>query len=216
MKIDIWSDIGCPFCYLGTTQLNLALADFEHKEQVEVMHHSFQLDPNAPLETHLSLNEMLADKKGFAVEEAERLNQRVAGMFTAVGLQMNYKQAKAVNTFDAHRLVHYAKTQGRQAAMLERLFKAYFTDGLNTADTDTLVRLASDVSLDEGATRQMLVGDEYSAEVQADIQQAAQYGINGVPFFIFENKYAVSGAQGTDAFRQALQQIWAELHSVAA
>lgn len=216
MQIDIWSDIGCPFCYLGTTQLNLALADFEHKGRVEIIHHSFQLDPNAPLETDLSLNEMLANKKGFAVEHAERLNQQVASMFSAVGLQMNYKDAKAVNTFDAHRLVHYAKAQGKQAAMLARLFKAYFTDGLNTADGETLVRLAGEAGLDEDAARQVLASGEYTADVQADIQQAAHYGIHGVPFFIFANKYASSGAQGTDAFRRALEQIWQELHPLAA
>lgn len=216
MKIDIWSDIGCPFCYLGTTQLNLALADFEPKDSIEITHHSFQLDPNAPVETDLSLNEMLADKKGFAVEHAERLNQNVASMFSAVGLQMNYKDAKAVNTFDAHRLAHYAAAHGKQAEMLARLFKAYFTDGLNTADGETLVRLAGEVGLDEDAARQVLASGKYTADVQADIQQAAFYGIHGVPFFIFENKYAISGAQGTDAFRRALEQIWQELHPLAA
>lgn len=216
MKIDIWSDIGCPFCYLGTTQLNLALADFEHKDSVEVVHHSFQLDPNAPLDTDLSLNEMLADRKGFAVEHAERMNQQVAGMFTAVGLTMNYKDAKAVNTFDAHRLAHFAAAQGKQAAMLARLFKAYFTDGLNTADRKTLAQLAAEAGLDAEEASRVLESGEYTAEVQADIQQAAQYGIHGVPFFIFESKYAISGAQGTDAFRQALAQIWQELHPVAA
>lgn len=216
MKIDIWSDIGCPFCYLGTTQLNLALADFEHKNSVEIRHHSFQLDPNAPLDTDLSLNEMLADRKGFAVEHAERMNQQVAGMFTAVGLAMNYKDAKAVNTFDAHRLAHYAAAHGKQAEMLARLFKAYFTDGLNTANGETLVQLAAEVGLDADGARRSLEAGDYTAEVQADISQAAQYGIHGVPFFIFDSKYAISGAQGVDAFRQALGQIWQELHAIAA
>ncbi|MCW5876227.1 MAG: DsbA family oxidoreductase [Anaerolineales bacterium] len=215
MNIDIWSDIGCPFCYLGTTQLNQALAAFEHKHSVQVTHHSFQLDPDAPLETKQSLNEMLADKKGFSVERAESLNQQVAGMFAAAGLTMNYKDALPVNTFDAHRLAHFAATHGKQEEMLARLFKAYFTDGLNTADTETLVKLAGEAGLDAEEARAALASDQFAAEVQADITRAAQLGIHGVPFFVFEGKYAVSGAQGTGAFRQVLQQVWMELHPQA-
>lgn len=212
MKIDIWSDIGCPFCYLGSTQLNQALATFAHKDSVHVIHHSFQLDPNAPHETDLTLNEMLANKKGFSVEQAHSMNARVAGMFETVGLTMNYQQAVPVNTLNAHRLAHFAAHQGKQEQMLTRLFKAYFTDGKNTADIDTLVELASEIGLETGATRAMLESDQYTAEVQADIRQAAEFGIQGVPFFIFEDKYAVSGAQGAEAFSQALDQIWHKSH----
>ncbi len=212
MKIDIWSDIGCPFCYLGTTQLNQALEDFEHKHKVEVIHHSFQLDPNAPRQTDERVVEMLAKKRGIPVEQAEAMNQQVAQAFEGMGLVMNYKDAMPVNTFDAHRLVHYAASQGKQEAVLPRLFKAYFTDGKNTADVETLVTLAGEAGLDAEQVRAMLASDQYATEVQADISRAAQLGIHGVPFFIFEDKYAVSGAQGTEAFRQALQQVWAELN----
>lgn len=212
MKIDIWSDIGCPFCYLGTTQLNQALEDFEHKHKVEVIHHSFQLDPNAPRQTDERVVEMLAKKRGIPVEQAEAMNQQVAQAFEGMDLVMNYKDAMPVNTFDAHRLVHYAASQGKQEAVLPRLFKAYFTDGKNTADVETLVTLAGEAGLDAEQVRAMLASDQYAAEVQADISRAAQLGIHGVPFFIFEDKYAVSGAQGTEAFRQALQQVWAELN----
>lgn len=214
MKIDIWSDIGCPFCYLGTTQLNQALEGFAHKDSVQVMHHSFQLDPSAPRETNETLNEMLANKKGFPVEQAKRLNDQVAASFEAVGLKMDYQAAKPVNTFDGHRLVHFAAQHGKQADMLARLFKAYFTDGKNVADIDTLVGLATETGLDGDVARQMLESDENKDAVQADIAQAAQYGIQGVPFFIFEGKYAISGAQGAEAFSQALQQIWQELQAV--
>ncbi|MBX3048733.1 MAG: DsbA family oxidoreductase [Anaerolineales bacterium] len=213
MKIDIWSDIGCPFCYLGTTQLNEALAGFEHRERVEISHHSFQLDPNAPRQTDMRVVEMLANKRGIPVEQAEAMNQQVAKAFEASGLSMNYKEAQPVNTFDAHRLVHFAASQGQQEAVLPRLFKAYFTDGENTADVETLVRLASEAGLDAEQTRAMLASDQYAAEVQADISRAAQLGIHGVPFFIFEGKYAISGAQGAEAFNRALQQVWEEVHS---
>ncbi|MCW5732919.1 MAG: DsbA family oxidoreductase [Enhydrobacter sp.] len=211
MKIDIWSDIGCPFCYLGTTQLNEALAGFEHRDRVEVRHHSFQLDPGAPRQTDMRVVEMLANKRGIPVEQAEAMNQQVAKAFEASGLSMNYKEAQPVNTFDAHRLVHFAASQGQQEAVLPRLFKAYFTDGQNTADVETLVRLAGEAGLDTEQTRAMLASDQYAAEVQADISRAAQLGIHGVPFFIFEGKYAISGAQGAEAFSQALQQVWAEV-----
>lgn len=216
MKIDIWSDIACPFCYAGTTQLSQALADFEHKDQVEVVHHSFQLDPTTPFEPRESINAMLAAKRGISEEQADQMNQQVGQMFAGLGLSMNHQDAKLVNTLHAHRLVHFAATHGKQAAMLARLFKAYFTDGLNTADTDTLVQLAVEVGLDEAKARHMLESDDFKSAVQADLDQAAQYGIQGVPFFVFDNKYAVSGAQGTQALSQALEQIWQELHAAAA
>jgi predicted DsbA family dithiol-disulfide isomerase len=213
MKIDIWSDIGCPFCYLGTTQLSQALARFEHKDEVEVQHHSFQLDPNAPFETDETLNEMLSNKKGFSVEQAESANKRVASMFEAAGLTMNYKQAIPVNTFNAHRLAHFAAAHGKQDEMLTRLFKAFFTDAKNVADTETLVELAGEVGLNKEQARAALESERYTDSVSADIDQAARYGIHGVPFFIFEGKYAVSGAQGEEALRGALEQIWQqELH----
>lgn len=216
MKIDIWSDIACPFCYAGTTQLNQALANFEHKDQVQIVHHSFQLDPSSPFEPQQSINAMLAAKRGISEDQADQMNQQVGQMFAGLGLSMNHHHAKLVNTLHAHRLVHFAAANGKQAAMLARLFKAYFTDGLNTADTETLVQLAGEVGLDPGAARAALESDAYTAEVQADINQAAQYGIEGVPFFIFDNKYAISGAQGAEAFGQALNQIWQELHAAAA
>lgn len=216
MKIDIWSDIACPFCYAGTTQLNQALADFEHKDQVQVVHHSFQLDPTTPFEPKQSINAMLAAKRGISEAQADQMNQQVAQMFASLGLSMNHQDAKLVNSLHAHRLVHFAAANDKQEAMLARLFKAYFTDGLNTADIDTLVQLAGEVGLDPVVARAALESDAYTAEVQADIDQAAQYGIHGVPFFVFDNKYAVSGAQGAEAFRQALDQIWRELHAAAA
>jgi len=216
MKIDIWSDIACPFCYAGTTQLNQALANFEHKDQVQIVHHSFQLDPSSPFEPQQSINAMLAAKRGISEDQADQMNQQVGQMFAGLGLNMNHHHAKLVNTLHAHRLVHFAAANGKQAAMLARLFKAYFTDGLNTADTETLVQLAGDVGLDPDAARAALESDAYTAEVEADINQAAQYGIQGVPFFIFDNKYAISGAQGAEAFGQALDQIWQELHAAAA
>ena len=212
LKIDIWSDIGCPFCYLGTTQLNLALADFAHKLDVQVQHHSFQLDPNAPAETDESLNEMLSNRKGFSLEQAESANQRVAHMFEDVGLTMNYQQAIPVNTFDAHRLIHFAAERGKQEQMLTRLFKAYFADGKSVADMDTLLELAGEVGLDKEQARLALLSDEYAEAVRADIDEAGRFGIHGVPFFIFDSKYAVSGAQGVETFAQVLQQVWEELH----
>ncbi len=212
MNIDIWMDITCPFCYIGTTQLHKALEAFEHANEVTVIHHSFQLDPSAPTETKETLNEMLARRKNISLEEAAQLNTNVTEYAASVGLPMNIEKAVPVNSFAAHRLIHLAAKDGKQSEIIQRLFKAYFKDGKNIASMDTLTELGADVGLDAEQTRTTLEKDTYTDEVQKDIAQATQYGIHGVPFFIIDNKYTISGAQGINVFSEALQKAWKETH----
>ncbi len=210
MKIDIWSDIVCPFCYIGKRHLEQALADFEHRDEVEIVWHSFELDPSAPAVADKSLVEKIADKYGISVEESTRMQEQVAASAEAAGLTLAWSEARYGNTFDAHRLVHLAATKGLADAAHERLMRAYFTEGLAVGDHDTLVRLGAEIGLDEAEVRELLGGDGLAVEVRADQEQARAYGITGVPFFVLDGKYGVSGAQPVELFRQALAQAWAE------
>ena len=208
MKIDIWMDITCPFCYIGTTQLNQAMQGFEHKDNVHIIHHSFQLDPEAPTETDTTLNEMLARKKGISLQQAEQLNNHVTELAASVGLLFAIEKVIPVNSFNAHQLLHLATRHGKQSEMLANLFKAYFQDGYNIASLDTLVKLSSEVGLDPENVKASIERNDYADEVRADISQAATHGITGVPFFVIDDAYTISGAQGTDVFAEALRKNW--------
>lgn len=210
MDIDIWMDITCPFCYIGTTQLEQALGKFEYKNEVKIQHHSFQLDPEAPLVTEKNLHETLATKKGISIQEAEQLNAYVATMAASVGLSFHFEKVIPVNSFDAHRLIHFAAKHNKESKIIQRLFKAYFEDGSNIASQETLAILGSGVGLDAETIKNSLQSDEYRDAVRNDISQALAYGIHGVPFFIINKKYTVSGAQGVDAFTEVLQKAWDE------
>ncbi|MDB5175155.1 MAG: disulfide bond formation protein DsbA [Candidatus Saccharibacteria bacterium] len=214
MKVDIWSDIVCPFCYIGSTQFNSALKNFSHKDDITVVYHSFELDPSAPKHSEDTLHQMLAKKKGMTVQQAKSLNQQVTASAAAEGLHYDLDHAKPINSFDAHRLIHFAAAHGKQVQMFERLYAAYFTEAQNIADVDTLCRLAKEVGLDTKKARAVLVGDDYSQEVHADIAKAAGYGIQGVPFFVIDDTYGISGAQGVPIFSQALQAAWHETHPI--
>src|SRR5689334_19184231 len=182
MKIEIWSDIACPWCYIGRRRLETALSQFEHRDQVEIIWRSYQLDPNAPRENTMTVNENLAHKYGMSLKEAEAKHAQVTALAAQEGLDYHFEKAHPVNSFDAHRLIHLAAHHGLQGQMKERIQKAYFTDGLTVSDPDTLVQLATDVGLDADETRQMLQSDTYAAQVRADVQRARMIGINGVPF----------------------------------
>ncbi len=206
MKVEIWSDVMCPFCYIGKRKFEQALEQFPGKGQVEVEWKSFQLNPEMKTEPSKTINEYLAEHKGISVAQAKQMNDRVTAMAAEVGLQYDFSKAVVANSFDAHRLSHFAKRHGRQDAMEERLFKAYFTEGKNTADRETLAALAVEVGLDEVEIRTMLSGSEFSDDVNRDIYEANQVGARGVPFFVFDNKYGVSGAQSTEVFLQVLNK----------
>jgi predicted DsbA family dithiol-disulfide isomerase len=212
MKIEIWSDVACPWCYIGKRRFESALAQFEHRDQIEVIWRSYQLDPNAPRTSEKTVNEMLAGKYGVSIAQAAAMNDRVSGLAAQDGLEYHLEQARYGNTFDAHRLIHLAATHHLQDKMKERLLRAYFTEGATLGDTETLVKLAVEVGIDANEARAVLNGDTYANEVQADVQRARRLGIQGVPFFAIDEKYGISGAQPSEMFRDALEQAWTESH----
>jgi len=208
MKVEIWSDVMCPFCYIGKRRFEMALEQFPHKDDVEIIWKSFQLNPNMETDPRKNINEYLAEHKGISLEQAKMMNDRVTDMAREVGLQYDFDKAIVANSFDAHRLSHFAKQFGKQNEMEERLFKAYFSEGKNTADHETLVQLAADAGLDAVKTRTMLSENDFSDDVEQDIYEAQQVGARGVPFFVFDNSYAVSGAQPAQLFLQVLNKVF--------
>ena len=210
MQVEIWSDIVCPWCYVGKRRFERALASFEHAGSVAVSYRSFELDPAAPASRSGSHAEHLARKYGMSVEHAEDLDQQMTERAAAEGLDFNFGVMQGGNTFDAHRLLHLAKERGVQAEMKERLMRATFTDGLPIADKSTLADLAAEVGVPPGDARDALEGDAYAIAVRRDEEQAARYGITGVPFYVADGKFAISGAQPTEVFQQMLHRAHEE------
>jgi predicted DsbA family dithiol-disulfide isomerase len=211
LKVEIWSDVMCPFCYIGKRRFENALEQFEHKDAVEIVWKSYQLDPTMQSNTGQNLNEYLAERKGISLEKSEQMHAQMTGMAAELGLEYNFDKAVMANSFDAHRLSHLAKTAGVQDALEEALFKAYFTDGKNIADKETLIELGTNTGLDTETVKQALNSNQYAEEVQQDIYEANQIGVRGVPYFVLGDKYAVSGAQQAETFLGALQQTWNEV-----
>jgi predicted DsbA family dithiol-disulfide isomerase len=211
LVVDVWSDVMCPFCYMGDTLLDQALEKFPHASGVEVRYHSFLLMPQlADGDAPVSPTELLSAKHGLPRAQAQAMNDQVTERARQIGLDYRLDQAQAVSTRTAHQLSHFAATHGKQHEMIQSLFKAYFTDGLNVADHQVLADLAAEIGLDRDAALAALASGDYADAVEADIQRARQYGIQGVPFFVFAGKYAVSGAQPVEAFLQALTKSWNE------
>jgi predicted DsbA family dithiol-disulfide isomerase len=215
--IEIWSDVVCPWCYIGKRHLERALEDFDHGDDVEIVYRSFELDataPEVPVETTV---ESLAKKFGTHVAGARELMKRADGVAASVGLQFNHADAPHARTVDAHRLLHLALAEGgssSQAELKEALLAAYFVRGENMGDHDVLRKVAADVGLDPARVDEVLASDEYVDAVHADIAQARAYGASGVPFFVVDQKYGVSGAQPTELFSRLLDRAWAESHPV--
>lgn len=210
LTVEIWSDVLCPFCYIGKREFELALARFPHKENVRVEWKSFELDPNAPVKSEENTYSMLARKYGMSIADARERVAGVAARAKSVGLHYDFDKAVLANSFHAHRLIQLAKTKGLGDAAEERLFKAYFTDGANIGDPSTLVRLGNEIGLDAQQVTDMLAGDAFTEAVRTDEHEAQQFGIRGVPFFAIDRKYGISGAQSADHFLSALQQAWNE------
>ncbi len=204
--IDIWSDVVCPFCYLGERQLAQALTEFEHADEVVIAHHAFELDPHARLSYDRPLAELVARKYDMPVERAEGLHHRLESEAAALGMTWSMASAQPTNTFDAHRLIALATTQGRGAAMVERLFAAYFVEGRLVSDHDTLVELASDVGV-TGA-REMLDSADFTDDVRADEEDAMELGISGVPSMVLDRKFMISGARGAEEILSGLRRAW--------
>jgi predicted DsbA family dithiol-disulfide isomerase len=211
VKVEIWSDIVCPWCYIGKRRMESALEQFAHRDEVEVQFRSFELNLNAPIRDETDLEVGLARKYGLTIEQARALNDRVVATAAGEGLEYRLDIAKRANTFNAHRLLQLAAREGRQGAMKERLMAAYFTEGQSISEVESLVGLAKDAGLDPEQARAVLESDEFSDEVRADEREAAELGITGVPFFVINRRYAVSGAQPSELLLTALDRAWGEL-----
>lgn len=210
MKVEIWSDVMCPFCYIGKRKFEAALAQFPNGDLVEVEWKSFQLNPGQVTDPQLSVVEYLAEQKGWSLDYTKQMHAQVTAMAAQVGLKYDFDHAVVANSFDAHRLSHFAKAQGKGDAFEERLFRAYFIEGQNTADHAVLLRLAEEVGLPTAGAKETLSTGAYADAVQADIAMARQIGVQGVPFFVIDRRYAVSGAQQPEVFLGALEKAWSE------
>ncbi len=208
MEVEIWSDIACPWCYIGKRRFEAALAEFEHADQVHVSWRSFELDPSAPAERPGDRAERLAEKYGVTVEQARAMEQRVTDAAAGDGLEFRFDIARSGLTFDGHRLIHIAADNGLQDAMKERLMRAYFSEGQLISDRETLIRLAGEVGVDEDEVRRLLDSDRYSDEVRADEREATALGISAVPTFVVDRQLGVSGAQPPEVMLQLLRQGW--------
>ena len=210
IEVDVWSDVMCPFCYMGDRLLERALAGYEHADAVTIRYRSFLLMPDLPVETAVDLGELLVARKGLSRDRADQMNAQVAARGREIGLDYRFDLAIATNTRRAHELSHFAAQFGKQHEMMQRLFKAYFTDGLNLGDDVVLARLAEEIGLDATVAKQALVSGRFADDVEEDLRRGRQLGITGVPFFVFNDTYALSGAQPQEAFVQVLERVRTE------
>jgi predicted DsbA family dithiol-disulfide isomerase len=204
LTVEIWSDIVCPWCYVGKRRFEHALERFAHRDDVELTWRSFELDPGAPPEREHSSAEHLAAKYGMSVEQAQEMNAQMTELAAGEGLEYHLDRTRGGNSFDAHRLLHLAAAHGLQDTMKERLMRAYFTEGEAIGDAETLVRLATEVGVDPDG----LLNDAYADAVRADEELAMRIGIRGVPFFVLDRRHGVSGAQPSELLLEALDKAW--------
>ena len=212
MEVEVWSDVVCPWCYIGKRRLEAALTAFPHAADVHVTWRSFELDPSAPAVREGDAASRLAAKYGMSQEQALASQTRLTTLAAQDGLEYHLDRTRAGNSFDAHRLLHFAHQLGLQDALKERLFRAYFTEAEPIGDRETLRRLAVETGLPDAEVRAVLESDQFAADVHADEAQARDYGVDGVPFFVVDARYGVSGAQSAEVLGQALAQAWAESH----
>ena len=210
MKIEIWSDYVCPFCYIGKRRLEEALASTNLTDKAEVVFKAFQLDPNTPVDTEALMLDGLAQKYNVSLGEAEKMMANVSEQAKTVGLTYNVDEMKAANTFNAHRLAKLAEQEGKGDTVSERLLQGSFVKGEALGNEETLLTIAEEAGLSKDRVRHMLASDEFADEVRSDIAEAGQIGVQGVPFFVINRKYAISGAQPAEAFAEALQKVAAE------
>jgi predicted DsbA family dithiol-disulfide isomerase len=214
LKVEIWSDVVCPWCYIGKRRFESALARFVHRDEVEVVWRSFELDPSAPRLREGDYADRLARKYGTTREQAVQMHERITTTAAGEGLTFRFDVARAGNTFDAHRLLHLAAKLGLQDQVKERLMRGYFSEGEPIGDPETLIRLVEDAGLAASEARSVVNSDAYAEDVRADEREAAELGINGVPFFVLDRRYGVSGAQPADLLLEALEQAWREAHPI--
>ena len=210
MKIEIWSDIACPFCYIGKHRLEIALEQFEHKEDVKIAFRSFQLDPYAKKNTGMDIHQVLSVKHGMPYEKAKQLNNQLEQQAKEIGLDYHMDTLIPTNSYDALRLSYYAEEKGKMKEMMERLMKAYLVDSLDIGDYATLAGLAGEIGLNEKEALDALADDRYSENITRDRADGLKIGIQGVPFFIVNDKYTITGAQPSETFLEILQKVWKE------
>lgn len=218
LHVEVWSDIVCPFCYIGKRNYEKALADFNQSAEVELEFKSFQLDPDfiQDATNKYNLTEALAKKYQRSIEEIKVMQQQITETAKSVGLDFNFDASIRFNTYNAHRIIHIAKEKGIGNQLIEALFSAYFTKGKNLGDSATLNEIAINIGLTAEDVQQALTNDSYAYKVKQDIQEAANIGISGVPFFVFNRKYGVSGAQPPQVFLETLQKSYQEWQQIEA
>lgn len=210
MKVEVWSDVICPFCYIGKRKFEIAMEQFDNSEKVELIWKSFQLMPELEKGVAQKVDQVLAESKGMSIEQARSMNTQVANAASQVGLEFNFENAVVTNTIDAHRFSHFAKEYGKQNEAKELLFRSYFTDGKNIGDFETLLALGKELDLNIVSLQSAMGNNSFSDEVQSDMLEAQQLGVRGVPFFVFDRKYAVSGAQDPSVFQETLEVAFSE------
>lgn len=206
MKIEVWSDYVCPFCYIGKKQLEIALDELGYGEAIEVSYKSYLLDPSTPVDTTSSVYEELSRKYQISLDEVKKMTANVTARAKEVGLEYNFDDMKSANTVKAHRLAKWAETEGKEQQFTERVLKAYFLEGEAIGQTDVLLTLAKEVGLSAEKAHQVIESDEYMEQVQQDIAVAQNLGVRGVPFFVIDNKYGISGAQPQEVFEQTIEK----------
>lgn len=207
MKIEVWSDFVCPFCYIGKRNMEEALEKSGMKDQVEIVYKSFQLNPEAKKHYDESIDEIIAKKYGMSIEQAQLNNQKIIQAAKNVGLLYNFKDIKPTNTFDAHRLSHFAKEEGKMDEFTEIMMKKYFIESANISDEDVLLNVIDQIGLDKIKAKEVLDSTRYSEDIKSDIEESSHFGIGGVPFFIFDRKTALSGAQPVEAFIETINKL---------
>ncbi len=207
MKIEIWSDYVCPFCYIGKKQLEKAIQDTGFEGQVELVYKSYQLDPTTPEDTNESIYESLAKKYSMSLDKAKEMTQGVTARAKEVGLNYNFDKMMAENTLKAHRLVKWAEQQGDATALVEAILHSYFIDAKRISHDDVLVSIAEQVGLNRDDVLKVLASDDFKADVEVDIQEGLQLGVKGVPFFVLNRKYGISGAQPQEVFENTLRKV---------
>ena len=207
MRIEIWSDIACPWCYLGKKRFEKALEQFEKRDEVEVIWRSFELDSSAPSTYGMTTVEILSRKYGVTPERASQMNAHLTEVAALEGLEYHLDIARPGNTFDAHRLIHFAVANEKGDALMERLMRAYLSEGKSMSDRSALVELAAEVGLDAPAVTAMLESDAFAEAVRADEQRAQDFGVTGVPFFGIDETYGIAGAQPPEVFLRAMREI---------
>ena len=216
ITVDIWSDIVCPFCYIGKAKLENAIAYLNAKDKVVIKWHSFQLDPDFPMGVSVPSAEYLAKRKGYPVDQINAIQAQLTSQAKQYGIDFQFEKSLSFNTLDAHRLWKWSEQFNQASALKTALMKAYFTEGLDLSKKEVLLQVVENVGLDKAKASEILANNSYANEVQADIQMASKIGIRGVPFFILNNKYSISGAQDDSVFKGALQELLNELPATTA